>query len=89
MSQPIRFTELETGTQVLVSTPFTWGSDVPQFHVVAYPSGREYIVPAEELNKHFAIVSPQEVFLKAWGSIDDRPTKNQLEASAFAAAPVA
>lgn len=76
MSSTVRFTEVETGTEVSVFTPFTWGSDVPLYHVVTYPSGRAYAVTSDQLNKHFTIVTPQEVFIRAYGTTD-RPTKEQ------------
>lgn len=72
----MRFTEIETGTEVAVEMPFAWG-DTPRSLVVQYPSGRRYVLPETEFNKHFAIVSPQEVFIDAYGGIDDRPTPKQ------------
>lgn len=78
MSSTSRYTESETGTEVSVFTPFPWG-DAPLVHVVTYPSGRAYSVPEHLLNKHFAIVTPQEIQAKAYGGIDDRPTAKQRE----------
>ena len=78
MSSRSRFTEVDTGTEVSVFTPFPLG-DVQPTHVVTYPSGRAYAVPDDVLNKHFTIVTPQEVSISAYGGVDDRPTKKQLE----------
>lgn len=77
MSATTRFTENETGVEVSVFTPFPWGNS-PAVHTVKYPSGRVYAVSEELLNRHFSIITPQEVFLNAYG-VDDRPTKKQTE----------
>jgi hypothetical protein len=79
-AKPIRFTEHETGTEVLVVFPFAW-DPFPQQAVVTYPSGRTYTLPEEHLRKHFTIVSPQEVFIDAYGGIDERPTPTQWKVS--------
>lgn len=93
MSALTRFTELETGIEVSVFTPFPWG-DAPITHVVMYPGskfvhpetgeiaespGRSYSVSEETLNKHFAIVTPQNVQVMAFGAVYDRPTPKQKE----------
>lgn len=71
-----KFTENETGTIVSVEFPFAW-EPFPQQAVVTFPSGRKYALPEVELRKHFTVVTPQEVFMKAFGGVDDRPTENQ------------
>lgn len=76
MSSKARFIEIETGTEVVVETVFAWDPH-PLTCIVQYPSGRRYSLPESELNKHFAIVTPQEVFLTAYGGVDDRPTPKQ------------
>lgn len=78
MSSTARFIENETGTEVLVETVFAWEPH-PLTCVVQYPSGRRYSLPESELSKHFTIVSPQEIFVQAYGGVDDRPTKKQRE----------
>ena len=78
MSSTARFIENETGTEVLVETVFAWEPH-PLQCVVTYPSGRRYALPETELRRHFSIVTPQEVFVTAYGGIDDRPTKEQRE----------
>lgn len=75
MSSVARFTENETGIEVSVETVFAW-VPFPMQCIVTYPSGRKYALPETELRKHFAIVTPQEVFVKAFG-LDDRPTEQQ------------
>lgn len=75
MSSTIRFIENDTGTEVSVETVFAWGP-LPMMSIVAYPSGRKYAVTQSVLHKHFSIVTPQEVFIQAYG-VDDRPTKRQ------------
>lgn len=77
MSSVARFTENETGTEVSVETVFAWEPH-PLTCVITYPSGRKYSLPESELNKHFTIITPQEVFMQAYG-VDDRPTKKQRE----------
>lgn len=76
MSSVAKFTEIETGTVVDVETVFGWDPQ-PLTCVVTYPSGRKYALPETAFRKHFAIVTPQEVFIKAFGGIDDRPTPKQ------------
>lgn len=77
MSQPIRFTENETGQEVLVSTTFVWGDEGARQSTVLYPSGRAYALTDAQLALHFTIVSPQEIFVSAFGGVDSRPTKFQ------------
>lgn len=76
MMKPARFTENETGMEVSVEMVFGWEPHPAQL-LVTFPSGRKYALPEPEFNKHFSIVSPQEVFMSAFGNIDDRPTKKQ------------
>jgi len=76
MMKPVRFTENETGTEVLISTPFAWG-DYTKVSIITYPSGRTYALPDSEVSRHFTMVTPQEVFIEAFGAIDDRPTQLQ------------
>lgn len=78
MSSTAKFTENETGTVVSVETVFAW-EPFPLQCVVTYPSGRKYALPETEMRKHFSIVTPQEVFVTAFGGVDDRPTKKQRE----------
>lgn len=73
-----KFIENETGTEVDVVTFFHWeGYD--RISSVRYPSGRTYALPDSELIKYFTIVRPQEVFVEAYGGVDDRPTADQLK----------
>lgn len=80
MSSRAKFTENETGTIVDVETVFAWDPH-PMQCVVTYPSGRRYALPETEFRKHFSIVTPQEVFVSAFGGVDDRPTAKQREVS--------
>jgi hypothetical protein len=79
MSSVAKFTENETGIVVDVETVFRWEPHALTC-VITYPSGRKYALPESELNKHFSIVTPQEVFMRAFGGVDDRPTPKQREA---------
>ena len=74
MMRPVRFTENETGTEVLISTPFAWG-DYTKVSIIEYPSGRVYTLPDSEVSKHFTMVVLQEVFIEAFGVVDERLTK--------------
>lgn len=78
MSSTARFTENETGLEVSVETVFAWEPH-PLTCIVTYPSGRKYSLPDSELSKHFTIVTPQEIFMNAYGGVDDRPTSKQRE----------
>lgn len=84
MSQPanvVRFTENATGAEVLVETTFVWGDEDARQSFVTLPSGRKYALTAAQLNRHFTIVTPQEVFITAFG-IDDRPLPAQARLDA-------
>lgn len=79
-----RFIERETGLEVDVETVFSWDSELARVSIVSYPGvegqpGRRYAVSQEQLNRHFAIVTPQEIFLSAYGGHFDRPTTKQRE----------
>lgn len=74
-----RFTENETGTEVRVDGAFSWASEEQRTMIVTYPSGRRYAVQPREFGLHFSIVTPQEVFMDAYGGVDDRPTAKQRE----------
>ncbi len=84
MSRTVRFTENETGIEVDVEVFETWGP-LNRLASVAYPAAipggprRKYGLPEAEIAKYFTIVSPQEVFLTAFGGVYDRPTKKQSE----------
>jgi hypothetical protein len=78
MISQTRFTENETGTEVTVESAFGW-PPLGMTMIVIYPSGRRYVVAEREFNLHFTIVSPQEVFFRGFGSVDDRPTQKQRE----------
>ena len=75
MMKPVRFIEKETGTEVLVSTPLTWG-DEEKVSIVRYPNGAEYHILDRKVSTHFEMVRPQEVFITAFGT-NERPTKHQ------------
>lgn len=76
----ITFQERETGLRVEVETPFTWGSDRPLFHVVRYPApgATAYVITDEQLDRHFEIVTPQSVRVRA-SNVWPRPTAKQRE----------
>lgn len=75
-----RYTENETGLEVLVSCPLPWGSTAKQA-LVKYPDGSVYSIPDAELGKHFTCVTPQEIQIRAFGGTPFmRPTAKQHEA---------
>lgn len=78
-----RWTENQTGIEVSVETVFCWKDENNRHSVVTYPTGRRFLVPVDELNLHFSIVTPQEVFIRGFGGVgDDRPTKQQADLTA-------
>jgi hypothetical protein len=84
----VRFTENETGLPVEVETVFCWDSEEARQSIVTYPSvegqpGRRFALSQEQLNRHFTIVSPQEIFIHGYGHTD-RPTKKQQHADKLA-----
>lgn len=76
MSSTARFTERETGIVVSVETVFPW-EPYPRTSIITYPSGRKYAMPSDELGKFFDVIAPQEIFISAFGGVDDRPTPQQ------------
>lgn len=74
-----RYIENETGQEVSVVAEAAAWPPHEQHVVVRYPTGRAYCMTWKTLNLHFTIVTPQEVFINAFGAIDDRPTQKQLE----------
>lgn len=87
MINTARYIENETGTEVLVEDFHPWEPH-ERYVAVRYPSGRSYALPWATLWKHFTIVSPQEVFVTAFGGIDDRPTAKQRELGAAPSQPI-
>jgi len=82
-----RFIERETGLEVSVETVFSWQSELARVSIVSYPDvdgqpGRRYAIEQDALNRHFAIVTPQEIFFCAYGGHFDRPTPKQRERDA-------
>lgn len=73
---PTKFVENETGIEVEVVSFFHW-EGYERICSITYPSGRAYAMPDAEMIKYFTIVRPQEVFMEAFGGIDERPTKEQ------------
>lgn len=73
-----RFIENETGIEVSVETVFAWEPH-PLVNIITYPSGRRYSLPDSEMSKHFTIVSPQQILVKGYGNVDERPTPKQRE----------
>ncbi|HKZ83792.1 MAG TPA: hypothetical protein VJ793_09060 [Anaerolineae bacterium] len=76
MISSTRFIENETGAEVSVESAFGWPPLGHAVMLVTYASGRRYAVAEREFALHFTIVSPQEVFFRAFG-VDDRPTVTQ------------
>lgn len=74
----VRYTEIETGVEVVVVAHGKWEPH-PVYVTITYPSGRMYAMPDSEVSKYFTIVSPQEIFINAFGGADDRPTSNQAK----------
>jgi hypothetical protein len=79
MMKPSRFTENETGIEVLVECPFAW-EPYEKYLIVQYPSGRRYALPEGAFARLFTIVRPQNIEICAFGGVDDRPTGKQREA---------
>lgn len=78
---PARYTENETQLEVAVEAMFPWAPH-EQCYVVTYPTGRRYALPVSEFVKHFTIITPQEIFMEAYGALgDDRPTPEQAKLS--------
>jgi hypothetical protein len=73
---PTKFVENETGIEVDVVSFFHWNG-YERICSITYPSGRTYAMPDAEMIKYFTIVRPQEVFIEAFGGIDERPTVKQ------------
>lgn len=71
-----RFIENATQEPVTVDCVETWGSE-ERTCIVTYVSGRKYALRASELGQLFSIVSPQEVFVTAFGGFHDRPLPSQ------------
>ena len=80
MMKPSRFTENETGIEVSVEGVFGWPPLCHAVMIVTYPSGRRFAVPERAFALHFSIVTPQEVFISAFGGVDERPTAQQRAA---------
>lgn len=75
-----RFTENETGVEVIVEWFPKWGDD-PMMATITYPDGRTFGATDARVSQHFTIVTPQEVVItKAYGGgLFDRPTDSQLK----------
>lgn len=79
-----RFTENETGVEVGITFFEAWGS-LPRLASVTYPAAvpggpqRTYGVTEAEIAAHFTVVTPQEIFMAAFGGIYDRPTPDQAK----------
>lgn len=71
-----RYIETETGTEVTIFAPYTWGSAVQTHFVVRYPSGREYVVTREQCDMHFALIPDQTIAITSL-VVDQRPTRAQ------------
>ena len=80
MISGVSYTERETGERVSVDSVFGW--DAPPCVIVTFSSGKRYALDYAKFERHFEIVSPQEVFMKAFGGVHDRPTAKQKEADA-------
>jgi hypothetical protein len=61
---------------------YQWGVHPPQFFVLYYPDGRSFITPLDVINRHFTIVTPQNVHIKSSGGDINRPNKKQRELDA-------
>ena len=76
-----KYTENETGIVVeIIPSVFQWGVHPAQFAAVRYPDGLGYIVPIPDFNRHFTIITPQNIdigMVQAGGI--NRPTGKQRE----------
>lgn len=78
------FIENETGIMVKIEGFFVW-EPYEKVCSIEYPASfegahpRRYAMPEREVAKYFSWVTPQEVFLSAFGATHDRPTPKQLE----------
>lgn len=82
MMMDARFTENETGLEVLVSCPIPWGN-TPKQALVKYPDGSVYSIPDSALGQHFTCVAPQSIEIRAYGGTPFmRPTAEQRKLDA-------
>jgi hypothetical protein len=87
MSMVARFTENETGLEVVAETVYAWGEDGPQFVLVTMPDispglpGKRFGVPRAEFDLHFSMCPNQNIQARAMGSVQERPTKEQRRLS--------
>jgi hypothetical protein len=72
-----RYTEIETGAEITIFAPYTWGSAVQTHYVARYPSGREYVVTREQVDAHFELIPGQTVSITSL-VVDQRPTRAQM-----------
>lgn len=77
-----RYTENATGLEVELDAHYQWGVHPPDFFVIHYPDGRSFITPRAVIDRHFTIVSPQNVLLKSFGGDINRPNRKQRELDA-------
>jgi len=73
-----KFIEKETGEAVTVDGAYGW-DPFPMQCIVTYSSGKRVALPEELFNVLFEVVTPQEIFMCAYGAVQDRPTKEQKE----------
>jgi hypothetical protein len=82
-----RFTENETGLEVVASTVYSWGDDGVQVVVVTFPEiapgipGKVFGLERSEFDLHFTMCPNQELQARAMGSVQERPTQQQRQLS--------
>lgn len=73
----VHYIENETQLEVLVSSAHGW-PPLGVIMIVTYPSGHRYAARIEDFDKHFTVVSPQEITVTGNNSFAGRPTEKQL-----------
>ena len=82
MTNGTRYIENATGIEVKLDATFEWGVHPPNNFVIHYPDGQVFITPRAMVDRHFTIVSPQDVPIRSFGGNISRPNKKQRELDA-------
>lgn len=74
----VRYIENETQLEVAVSSAYGW-PPLGVIMVITYPDGHRFAARLEDFNKHFTVISPQEIFVTGNNTFAGRPTEKQIE----------
>lgn len=77
MTNGTRYIENATGIEVLLDATYQWGVHPPEYFVVRYPDGQVFITPRGAIERHFTLVTPQEISIRSFGGNISRPNKKQ------------